>query len=66
VSYDDWTKGRDGRSNTSPLFEALVKEVGRLIRDDAHALLAGRAEETARLIMAQLAHAHGLRPPPSK
>lgn len=60
---NDWTAGRDGRSNTSPLFEALVLEVARLIRSEAFTLLDGRAEDTARLIVARLAHSHGLKPP---
>lgn len=58
----DWTRGKDGRSNSSPLFNALIKEVARLIREDAHILIAGRAEDTAGLILAQLAHVHGLSP----
>lgn len=58
----DWTCDRQGRSNASALFEKLCEEVERLIRDDARALIAGNAGSTARLIMAQLAHVHGLAP----
>lgn len=57
----DWTAAL-GRSNTSEEFKALCAEVERLIRDDAHTLVAGHAERTAGLIMAQLAHVHHLRP----
>lgn len=58
----DWTES-DGQSNSSPTYLALVKEVERLIRADAHTLLSGGAGLTARLIMAQLAHVHHLSPP---
>jgi DNA-binding NtrC family response regulator len=59
----DWTTDKNtGRSNSSPQFMALVNEIERLIRSDAHALIAGNAGSTARLIMAQLAHKHHLRP----
>lgn len=61
MSGDDWTIG-NGRVNSSPAFIALCDEVERLIRGDAHKLIAGRANDTACLIMAQLAHKHGLRP----
>lgn len=58
----DWTCGEDGRADTSPRFVALCREVERLIRGCAHDLIAGRADRTAGLIMAQLAHKHGLVP----
>lgn len=58
----DWTTGPDGVSNSSEQFRHLVAEVERLIRGDAHMLIAGRADRTAGLIMAQLAHRHGMRP----
>jgi hypothetical protein len=57
----DWT-AQDGRSNSSPEFNRLTEEVARLIRDSAHDLIAGRADRVAELIMAQLAHKHGLAP----
>lgn len=57
----DWT-AFNGRTNCSPLFEKLVEEVERLIRGDARTLMAGRADSTARLVLAQLAHVHGLAP----
>ena len=60
---EDWTiNPKTGRSNSSPLFEALIEEVARIIRSDARQLLAGNAHMTARLIMAQLAHVHKLAP----
>lgn len=58
----DWTTAPDGRVNSSPEFLRLVAEVERLIKGSAHSLLNGRADQTARLILAQLAHVHGLRP----
>lgn len=58
----DWTMGPDGRANTSPRFEALCDEVARLIRGEAHSLIGGHTRSTAGLIMAQLAHVHGLAP----
>lgn len=57
----DWTM-KGGRSNSSDLFVELSDEVGRIIRDSAHALLAGNAQNVGRLIMAHLAHRHGLAP----
>ena len=60
---DDWTVDPEtGRSNSSQRFNELCVEVERLIRGDAHALIGGRADKTAGLIMAQLAHVHGLAP----
>lgn len=59
---NDWTANSDGVTNSSEKFEALCEEVEQLIRHDAHKLIAGRADMTARLIMANLAHEHGLRP----
>lgn len=57
----DWTMDGD-RTNSSALFLRLVREVERLIRSSAHELISGRADQTARLIVAQLAHVHGLAP----
>ena len=63
----DWTiDPRSGNSNSSSLFNILSAEVGRLIRDSAHSLIAGRTDDVARLVIAQLAHKHGLRPPHSR
>jgi hypothetical protein len=58
----DWTLDSEGRSNSSPEFLRLCDEVERLIRSEAHSLIAGRADIAARLIMAHLAHVHGLKP----
>jgi hypothetical protein len=58
----NWTCDDEGRSNSSELFEELCTAVTSLIRESAHALIAGRADSVARLIMAQLAHVHGLVP----
>lgn len=59
----EWTVDpATGRSNSSAEFNRLVREIARLIRSEAHHLLAGRTETTAQLILAQLAHEHGLAP----
>lgn len=63
LSTSDWTVSDEGRSNSSAKFEEIVAEVERLIRGDAYKLIAGRADATARLIVAQLAHVHHLSPP---
>lgn len=60
---DDWTVDPvTKRCNSSPEFLRLTAAVERLIRDSAHTLIAGRADNVAGLIMAQLAHVHGMRP----
>ncbi len=61
ASTADWTR-KKGQSNSSDEFLQLCEAVERLIRADAFHLIAGRADMTARLIMAQLAHVHGLAP----
>lgn len=59
----DWTVDpKTGRSNSSPEFLRLCDAVERLIRGDAHKLISGRADATARLVVAQLAHEHGMVP----
>lgn len=55
---DDWTV-HNGRSNSSPAFERMVAAVTLLLSQHS---LAQRPEDRARLVMAQLAHVHGLRP----
>jgi hypothetical protein len=62
----DWTCDEEGRSNSSATFEAICDHVEGLIRNDAHSLIGGRADMTARLIVAQLAHVHHLTPPNEK
>ena len=61
---DDWTVDpTTGRSKSSPLFERLVQEVSRIV---ANTRLGDHPNTCARVIMAQLAHVHGLAPvPPS-
>lgn len=62
---EDWTRDPvTNRSNSSAEFRRLAGEVGALIRESAHDLLAGRTNDVGGLIMAQLAHKHGLRPSP--
>lgn len=62
----DWTVDPEtSRSNSSALFNRLTAEIERLIRQDAFKLIAGRADMTAGLIMAQLAHVHHLGPRPT-
>jgi len=59
----DWTVDPEtGCSNTSPEFRQLVSEVARLIKAEARGLLSGQVESVAGLIMARLAHKHGLAP----
>lgn len=64
LSPSDWTAGPDGVANTSQKYLDLVMEVERLIRSDAHQLLSGREDRTARLIVSNLAHKYGLAPRP--
>jgi hypothetical protein len=59
----DWTVDPvTNRTNSSEKFKLLCDEVDRLIRGEAFNLITGRADKTAVLIMAQLAHKHGLMP----
>jgi len=61
----DWTVDpRTGRSNSSNQFVSVCDEVERLVRSEAHALMRGDAASVARLIVANLAHKHGLVPTP--
>lgn len=59
--WDDWTQYK-GRANSSQEFEDLVTVVDILIRNNGWDLINGRSISVARLIMAQLAHVHHLRP----
>lgn len=62
MTTKDWTVDpKTGRSNSSPEFLHLARMVGGLIRNSAQSILAGDVEGVGRLIMAQLAHAHGMR-----
>ena len=64
----DWTiDPKTNRSNSSPEFVQLVSEVTRLIKNDLLTINGSlkrgeNVEGTARLIIAQLAHVHGLAP----
>lgn len=59
----DWTVDpATRRSNSSPRFRELVDAVAALIRNSAHDIVRGRLESVAGLIVAQLAHKHGLAP----
>src|SRR5262245_11490705 len=59
----DWTTDPIfGATNSSAEFTEVCSAVEDLIRRDAHKLIAGRADETARLIVSQLAHVHRLAP----
>lgn len=63
MSDRDWTRGADGRSNTSATFVGAVAVVERMIRDGAHSLIGGNVETVARTIVANLAHVQGWTPP---
>jgi phosphotransacetylase len=58
----DWTTTEKGVVNASERYLEIVAAVESLIRGDAHALISGNVNKTARLIVSQLAHVHGLRP----
>lgn len=60
----DWTIDQDSkRSNESGRFKALVTEVERLIHNSTCSVLSKEAVYgLSRLIVAQLAHVHKLRP----
>lgn len=62
---EDWTRGPDGRSNSSPAFVAAVAHVERVIRDSAHTLMNNGAGITAGVIVANLAHMDEFRFRPS-
>jgi hypothetical protein len=59
----DWTADETGRSNSSKEFLEAVAEVTRLICNHS---LGDDPETTARLIVARLAHVHGMTVPPSR
>ena len=61
--HSDWTVDpQTGRCNSSATFCRLAKEVARIIRNSSHDLIAGQTESVAGLILARLAHIHGLAP----
>jgi hypothetical protein len=54
-----WTTSKDGQSNSSDAFEAVVDDVARMLRD----LRVGcDVRQNARGIVARLAHVHRLAP----
>jgi hypothetical protein len=57
----DWT-AKDGRTNSSEAYLAIVAAVQRLILQSGDALIRGRIESIARLIVSQLAHVYGMKP----
>ena len=64
----DWTTDPEtGRSNSSKRFKELVQEVARLLGGGAigYALDRRWIDGEAQLIMAQLAHVHGMAPTPA-
>lgn len=58
----DWTRGPGGASNSSVTFYKLVHAVDLLIKSSAHDLICGTPYNVATLIVAQLAHVHGMVP----
>lgn len=57
---DDWTVDREtNRCNSSEEFETYVRAVTVILNNHR---LASAPADTARFIMAQLAHVHGLAP----
>lgn len=64
ITEVDWTVSREGRTNSSHRFEHLKKEIARLIQSDlGYALRPDHVENCAGLILAQLAHLHGVTVP---
>lgn len=57
----DWTV-KDGVCNSSEQYLLLVDAVSSLIRSSAHQLIAGDTRGVAGLIVAYLAHRHGMKP----
>lgn len=59
----DWTvDSSTGRSNSSESFRFLTREVAELLRNSRFDLARCRFEAVAGLILAKLAHVHGLIP----
>lgn len=59
MATTDWTCDAEGRANASAAFDRVVEAVTGLLRSHR---LGGSVEDTARLIVAQLAHVHRLKP----
>lgn len=63
VPKHDWTMAPGTHiSNSSPVYLKICNEVESIIRGEAHTLIAGRANDTARLIVSHLAHVHRFAP----
>ncbi len=61
---EDWTVDPEtGRCNSSQEYLRLKDEIHQIILNSAHDLILGKAENVAGLILAQLAHRHGLKLP---
>lgn len=58
----DWTADEAGVSNSSAAYREIADAVADLIWASAHDLIRGNTETVARLIVAKLAHEHGLAP----
>ena len=58
----DWTCDKSGASNSSEVFERMAGAVEQIIRESGPALINGHVGAVARLIIAQLAHVHGMAP----
>lgn len=59
----DWTS-REGRTNSSTLFNKIAQNVCDTIRSEARTLLDGNCGAVARLIVSKIAHEHHLGPFP--
>jgi hypothetical protein len=58
----DWTV-KDGRANSSDKFVELMEVIEDIIISSARDLIGGKRHKVARLILAVLAHKHGMAPP---
>jgi len=62
IKERDWTCDENGVYNSSQAFNEISEVIHRIIRNDAHMLLSGQSLQTARLILARLAHRYGMAP----
>ena len=60
----EWTQGEDGSANSSAKFTWLAHQIADMIQASAYDLLKGHTLRVARVILAKLAHEHGLAPDP--
>jgi hypothetical protein len=63
-----WTASDEGRENSSPAFTHLEREIEKLLCNGAAGMVMSHTwvKNTARLILAQLAHVHNVGPLPPK